>query len=74
VLLKALQSVKISELYYEFGVYQSYTLNYIQSNTTHTLHGFDSFKGLPEFWIDGFDEKAFELPQTPQFAGNVQIH
>jgi hypothetical protein len=74
VLLKALQSVKISGLYCEFGVYQGYTLNYIQSNTTQTIHGFDSFKGLPEFWIDGFDKKAFELPQTPQFSENVQIH
>jgi predicted O-methyltransferase YrrM len=74
VLLKALQSVKIPGLYCEFGVYQGYTLNYIQSNATQTIHGFDSFKGLPEFWIDGFDKNAFELPQTPQFAGDVQIH
>ncbi|PCJ67703.1 MAG: hypothetical protein COA58_00785 [Bacteroidetes bacterium] len=74
VLTKAIEDVKVDGLYCEFGVYKGYTLNFIQSQTAKTIHAFDSFKGLPEFWIDGFDEKAFELPQTPNFSGNVEIH
>jgi len=74
VLLKAISETKIDGLYCEFGVYKGYTLNFIQANTSNTIHGFDSFNGLPEFWIDGFDKDAFELPNTPQFSGNVKIH
>lgn len=74
VLSKALSETKISGLYCEFGVFNGYTLNFIQSMVSETVHGFDSFKGLPEFWIDGFDKDSFKLPKTPNFSGNVEIH
>ncbi len=32
----------------EFGVYRATTINFIASLTSKTVHGFDSFEGLPE--------------------------
>ena len=57
-------------LYLEFGVYEGYTLRRwakLLQNPASSLHGFDSFEGLPEVW-DGlrpkgtFDVKGM-LPQ-----------
>ena len=74
VLNTALKKVTVDGTFCEFGVYQGYTLNHIKNRISDTLHGFDSFKGLPEFWRDGFGQKAFELPNSPKFSGNVKIH
>ena len=39
------------------------------------MHGFDSFRGLPEKWTDGYEERLFSrdgiLPDVP---GNVELH
>src|ERR1051325_11486898 len=37
-------------LYCELGVYKGETVNFIASKTKNTVHGFDSFEGLPEDW------------------------
>lgn len=74
VLTKGISRVEHTGLFCEFGVFKGHTLQTIGTLTTEKIHGFDSFKGLPEFWTDGYGEKAFELPKTPEFSGNVAIH
>jgi hypothetical protein len=47
-------------LYLEFGVYEGYTLRRwakLLQNPASSLHGFDSFEGLPEVW-DGLRPKG----------------
>lgn len=47
-------------LYLEFGVYEGYTLRRwakLLTNPASSLHGFDSFEGLPENW-DGLRPKG----------------
>jgi hypothetical protein len=62
-------------LYCEFGVYKGYTINYIAEKTKTTIHGFDSFEGLPEFWRDGFYEGTFSIKNEELiFSNNIIIH
>ncbi len=70
-------------LFLELGVYYGNSLSIIADSTKSTVHGFDSFEGLPESWYVG-DEKgplATEpsgayttrgvLPNTPK---NAELH
>ena len=61
-------------LYCEFGVFKGESINFIASETSHTIHGFDSFEGLPEEWTPGFPKAAFELEQIPEVRRNVVLH
>lgn len=60
-------------LYCEFGVYKGETINFIASKIPHTVHGFDSFEGLPEDWRAGFEAGAFATP-LPEVRANVKLH
>lgn len=46
----------------EFGVFTGRTLNTIRAKTPAHIpvFGFDSFRGLPEAWRDGFDKGSFD--------------
>jgi hypothetical protein len=61
-------------LYCEFGVYKGETVNFIAARTPHTIHGFDSFEGLPETWRTGFEEGTFVLSNLPEVRPNVKLH
>jgi predicted O-methyltransferase YrrM len=61
-------------LYLEFGVYQGTTINLIASTTNDTVHGFDSFEGLPEDWRADFDKGTFKVPELPSVLPNVILH
>jgi hypothetical protein len=61
-------------LYCEFGVYKGETINFIASKTAHTVHGFDSFEGLPETWRSGFETGTFKMDGLPQVRANVRLH
>jgi hypothetical protein len=53
-----------SVLYLEFGVWEGLSMRYwskLLSGANATLHGFDSFEGLPEKWTITFGEKAFAV-------------
>ena len=50
---------KENTLWLEFGVAEGNTINYISTFTEGTVHGFDSFEGLPDRWRDGFEKGAF---------------
>jgi hypothetical protein len=64
----------IDGLFCEFGVYRGITINIIASKTEATVHGFDSFEGLPEKWREGFDEGTFKMNGLPRVRDNVVLH
>ena len=49
----------------EFGVYSGTTLKVIRQGFKGRVYGFDSFKGLPEDWRDGFPKGFFETSEVP---------
>jgi len=73
----ALQAVGIDGHYLEFGVFTGGTIRYIARRIgQRTIHGFDSFEGLPEAW-SGFNlgGKAFDRKgQMPRVPNNVRLH
>jgi hypothetical protein len=73
----ALTCVRVDGYYLEFGVFTGGTIRFIASRVRHrTIHGFDSFEGLPEGWAGfsltnrAFDRKG-RLPRVPD---NVRLH
>jgi len=65
---------KPDTLWLEFGVASGNTINYISKFTNDKVYGFDSFKGLPEKWRDGFDKGAFTRDgQLPKVNNNVVL-
>lgn len=75
VLAHASKNVTLDGLFLEFGVRTGSTINYISSlNPTRTVHGFDSFDGLPEAWTGWTqDEGHFGGEGVPQVNSNVQL-
>jgi hypothetical protein len=73
-LLQASLAQACPGLHCEFGVYKGETINFIASKVGATVHGFDSFEGLPEDWRSGFTRGRFSLAVLPKVAGNVVLH
>jgi predicted O-methyltransferase YrrM len=65
---------KANGLFCEFGVYRGESVNHIASQTKATVHGFDSFEGLPEKWREGFDKGTFGMDGLPRVRENVVLH
>lgn len=78
LLLKhSLSMVKSDGLYLEFGVFKGASINYIAKNIPKktTIHGFDSFEGLPEFWRPGYGKGIFDLGgDLPKVVSNVLLY
>jgi len=72
----SLQSVneELKGIYCEFGVYTGGSINFIASKIPHTIHGFDSFEGLPEDWRTKFPKGAFSMDGLPTVKENVILH
>jgi predicted O-methyltransferase YrrM len=72
--LRALPS-RSGGIFCEFGVYQGKSLNYIAQRIQTRVYGFDSFRGLPEPWRDGFSEGAFQVDagKLPRCAPNAEL-
>jgi len=65
---------KPNTLWLEFGVYSGNTINYISQFSNETVYGFDSFKGLPDFWRDGFGVGTFNRDgNLPTVNNNVEL-
>jgi predicted O-methyltransferase YrrM len=58
----------------EFGVYSGSSINVIASAIDGTIHGFDSFEGLPENWRDGHEAGTFRVASLPEVRKNVVLH
>lgn len=73
----ALSATTVAGRYLEFGVYSGGTIRHIaRRKPDATIHGFDSFEGLPEAW-GGFNlgRRAFSLQgRLPRVPGNVVLH
>lgn len=78
VLTAALAAVQLDGMVAEFGVYRGSTLTRIaQFFPDHTVHGFDSFVGLPESWSGtSKGAGAFDVGGTPPDlpVSNVEFH
>ena len=57
----------------EFGVGRGKSIRWIASHTDRTVHGFDSFEGLPEYW-HGNPAGTFAQAKLPKVPGNVKFH
>lgn len=59
----------------EFGVFAGNSINLLSAiKPDKIFYGFDSFKGLPEMWRDGFDKAAFNRDgNLPQVNENVRL-
>jgi hypothetical protein len=67
--------VEIDGLYLEFGVATGKSINAIAKYVQDTVHGFDSFEGLPEDWFDHLRKGMFSMNhQIPECAENVELH
>ena len=75
-LLKASLSVASNPgLYLEFGVASGKSINTIAGLTDRTIHGFDSFEGLPEYWFDRAGKGAYtQQGKLPLVKDNVKLH
>src|SRR5262249_30536746 len=58
----------------EFGVAGGQSINFIAGKTGRTVHGFDSFEGLPETWREGFEKGTFKQDNLPAVKPNVRLH
>jgi len=65
-------------LFLEFGVYDGRTIRLIADEVRPygvDVHGFDSFRGLPEAWNDTGRKGAFDRGgQLPEVPGNVRLY
>jgi hypothetical protein len=77
VLLQGLKLAPADGLVAEFGVWRGSTINVIAERVGErtTVHGFDSFEGLPEDWQGPFRKGLFHMQgQLPDVRANVELH
>ncbi len=65
--------VDLPGLLLEFGVARGRSIRWIASQTERTVNGFDSFKGIPEYWA-GNPAGTFARPKLPRVPENVELH
>lgn len=71
----SLSNVRIDGLHMEFGVGSGGSINFLASRVKSIMHGFDSFQGLPEAWIDGAGKGAYsEGGVPPAVRDNIELH
>lgn len=62
-------------LFAEFGVATGRTINHIaRLRPSDTIHGFDSFEGLPENWTSRMPKGFFKRDALPKIRSNVELH
>lgn len=75
VLNTAVRAARQDGLWMECGVYFGRSINLIARYRSGTVHGFDSFQGLPEAWKPGEAAGAYSTDgRLPTVASNVQLH
>jgi predicted O-methyltransferase YrrM len=72
----ALAAAPVEGAVLEFGVEKGLSINCLARATPRTVHGFDSFRGLPQGWAGtkegggAFDRRG----RLPRVAPNVRLH
>jgi hypothetical protein len=75
VLMRALDAAHVDGMTLECGVYFGRSLRLIAARTVGTVHGFDSFQGLPEAWNTHEGAGAYSTAgRLPHVATNVTLH
>ncbi len=74
VLEYCLSKAEVDGLYLEFGVYSGTTINHIAERISQTVHGFDSFEGLPEQWGTVPPGRFHTEGNLPDVRDNVELH
>jgi len=76
LLTYALRAAPSEGLILEFGVEKGASLRHLAGLTPRTVHGFDSFEGLPGDWGGTKEAKgAFDLKgRLPKHPSNAQLH
>lgn len=75
VLLRGLAAAPDDGITLECGVYHGRSLSIIAARTAGTVHGFDSFEGLPEAWNADEAAGAYSTNgRMPEVAANVVLH
>ncbi len=70
----ALAAATVDGLVLELGVRHGTSINFIAERAGGTVHGFDSFEGLPEAW-GGVPKGAYSTEsRLPGVAANVVLH
>jgi hypothetical protein len=74
----ALERRQVEGLIVEFGVYTGQTIRFWASNVEQTVHGFDSFEGLPDgdgVWKPYISGDRFNVGERlPDVPANVTLH
>ena len=76
LLTHAIENANTDGAFLEFGVYKGASINFIADTVGNniTVHGFDSFTGLPTFWRPGYKEGIFNLDgRMPRVAKNCTV-
>jgi tetratricopeptide (TPR) repeat protein len=58
----------------EFGVRRGTSINHLAEIAGQTVHGFDSFEGLPEAWVNAPQGVLTTGTQLPPVRDNVVLH
>ena len=75
LLRSALARAAGSGLVLEFGVFTGRSIGVIAEVAGGKVHGFDSFQGLPEDWIDGEAAGSYDSQgQLPEVPDTVELH
>lgn len=68
-----IDQVDTEGLFLEFGVGRGKSMRWIAAQAPATVHGFDSFDGVPEYW-NGNPIGAFAQKKLPKVPDNVKFH
>lgn len=69
-----LEHAALDGLVLEFGVLHGSSINYLAGRCRETIHGFDSFEGLPEAWGPNQAGAYSTGGRRPEVAANVELH
>lgn len=76
LLSHALKQIDNPGLNLEFGVFRGDSIRFLASESKEHFWGFDSFEGLPEYWVSGHSEGVFdqkgEIPKAPENVSFVK--
>lgn len=75
VLEHALDAATVKGLTLEFGVYHGRSLRLIAERVPSGIHGFDSFRGLPEDWTEAEGAGSYSTGgRKPEVSEHVTLH